>query len=275
VDEWLSEFGFEQTRNICIASNRRPGIYLRPNTLKTTLQQLCELLKGNGIDCNLVAEYEMIQLRNAGNITQLPGFAEGLFVVQDLTASKAVKMLAPQPGQTVLDLCAAPGTKTTQLAELMADQGSIFATDIDEMRLKRVETASNRLQIRIIHIIPFSNLTKTLSNKTYDAILLDVPCSNTGVLARRPEVRYRITPAAITELTRTQLQLLNHAVGFVKPGGKICYSTCSIHHHENTGVVRHFLAHNNRFTLLEEKLSLPSANAIDHDGGYAALLQKK
>jgi 16S rRNA (cytosine967-C5)-methyltransferase len=275
VEEWLAEFGFEQTKSICIASNRRPSVYVRPNKLKTTPQQLYELLKNSGIDCTLIAEYEMIQLCNAGDVTKLPGFDEGLFVVQDLTASKAVKMLAPQQGQTVLDLCAAPGTKTTQLAEMMADTGSIFATDIDQIRLNRVQIASNRLQMRIIHTIPFLNLTQTLSNMTFDAVLLDVPCSNTGVLARRPEVRYRIKQSSVTELARTQLQLLNRAAGLVKAGGKIAYSTCSIQKQENSAVVQKFLSKNPNFSLLEKTLSLPSADAIDRDGGYVALLQKK
>jgi 16S rRNA (cytosine967-C5)-methyltransferase len=186
-----------------------------------------------------------------------------------------VKMLSPQPGQTVLDMCAAPGTKTTQLAEMMADTGNIFATDIDEMRLKRVETAFNRLQMRTIRTIPFANLTKVVENGRCDAVLVDVPCSNTGVLARRPEVRYRINQSSVAELARTQLQLFRRAAEFVKPGGKICYSTCSIQKQENSGVVQQFLAENSTFILLQERLSLPSANDSDHDGGYVALLHKK
>jgi len=275
VEEWLSEFDFEQTRGICIASNRRPGVYLRPNPLKTTPQQLSDLLKSSGIDCTLIAEHKMIQLRNAGDVTQLPGFDDGLFVVQDLTASKAVKMLSPQPGWTVLDMCAAPGTKTTQLAELMADTGTIFATDIDQTRLNRVEIAFNRLKLYSIQTIPYEKVLKTLSNMTCDAVLLDVPCSNTGVLARRPEVRYRINQSSVAELARTQLQLLHRAAPLVRPGGKICYSTCSIQKQENSRVVQQFLTENNSFVLSQEQLSLPSANTLDHDGGYAALLQKK
>ncbi|HEY5141722.1 MAG TPA: RsmB/NOP family class I SAM-dependent RNA methyltransferase, partial [Methylococcales bacterium] len=192
-----------------------------------------------------------------------------------LTASAAVKMLAPQPGQTVLDMCAAPGTKTTQLAELMTDTGSIFATDIDEMRLKRLETACKRLQTSSVRVLPFANLAKLLANEQCDAVLLDVPCSNTGVLSRRPEVRYRINSQSISKLAHTQLQLLRRAAEIVKPGGKICYSTCSIQKKENTDVVQQFLTHNNRFALLQEKLSLPSADKIDRDGGYTALLQKR
>ena len=275
VEEWFGEFGFQQTRDICIASNRRPSVYVRPNPLRTTPQQLYDLLKSSEIDCNLITEQGMIQLCNAGDVTKLPGFDEGLFVVQDLTASQAVKMLSPQPGWTVLDMCAVPGTKTTQLAELMADTGTIFATDIDEMRLKRVETACTRLQMSSIRILPFANLSKALANETYDAVLIDVPCSNTGVLARRPEVRYRINQSSVAELARTQLQLLHRAASLVKPGGKIAYSTCSIQHQEYTGVIQQFLAKNDAFVLLEERLSLPSADDTDRDGGYVAILQKK
>jgi 16S rRNA (cytosine967-C5)-methyltransferase len=275
IEEWLGEFGFEQAKSICLASNRRPGVYLRSNALKTTPQQLYELLRSSGIDCKLIAERGMIKVNQPGDITKLPGFDGGLFVVQDLTASEAVKMLSPQPEQAVLDMCAAPGTKTTQLAELMADTGTVFATDIDEMRLKRVETACNRLQMSSIRTLPFANLSKSLANETYDAVLLDVPCSNTGVLARRPEVRYRIQPSAIAELARTQLELLACAADIVKSGGKICYSTCSIQKQETTAIVRQFFTEKTGFTLLQEKLLLPSAGEIDCDGGYTAILQRK
>lgn len=274
VEEWLSEFGFEQAREICLASNRRPSVYVRPNPLKITPLQLHYLFDSCRIDCNLIADCGMIQLCNAGDVTKLPGFDDGLFVVQDLTAAKAVKLLTPQPGQTVLDLCAAPGTKTTQLAEMMADTGTIFATDIDQMRLNRVQIALNRLKLYSVQAIPYENLSKTLSNITCDAVLLDVPCSNTGVLARRPEVRYRINPSSVNELVHTQLGLLHHVATLIKTGGKICYSTCSIQKNENAAVVQKFLSENHGFVLLEERLSLPSAANIDTDGGYAAILQR-
>lgn len=272
--EWLDEFGFEKSREICIASNRRPSVFLRPNSLKTEPKHLCELLKSNDIDCTLIKTRDFIKIEHAGDVTQLPGFDEGLFTVQDLTASKAVKTLAPQQGWTVLDLCAAPGGKTTQMAETMSDKGIIFATDIDSRRLKIVNDNSNRLGISCIKTFVFEKIDDVVKNVQCDAVLLDVPCSNTGVLSRRPEVRYRIKPQSIKELARIQFDLLNRVSTFLKSGGKICYSTCSIQKEENSEIVRQFIARNISFSLVDEFLTLPFADDIDCDGGYVAILMK-
>jgi 16S rRNA (cytosine967-C5)-methyltransferase len=275
VEKWVGEFGFEKSRQICIASNRRPCVYLRPNALKTTPQQLCQLLQNSGIDCKLISERGMIKINHAGDVTKLPGFEDGLFVVQDMTASEAVRMLSPQEGWTVLDMCAAPGGKTTQIAELMNDKGTIFATDTDERRLGKVEENCTRLGIESVRTFSFAKSADVLKDVQCDAVLLDVPCSNTGVLARRPEVRFRIKPKDVEELAQVQLQLLKQAATLVKSGGKICYSTCSIQKQENNDVLQQFLAENKGFVFSGEQLSLPWADDIDCDGGYVAIILKK
>jgi len=203
---------------------------------------------------------------------ELPGFAEGLFTVQDITASQAVRLLQPQPGWTILDLCAAPGTKTTQLAEATGDLAKIIATDIDAERLKLVKENTARLGIKNVNIVPYEELL----NSKFDCILLDVPCSNTGVLAKRIETRYRITRKTITELTERQADLLHRAAAMTNQRGKICYSTCSIQKAENSELVKDFLQKNHSFKLESEQLILPSADpGRDHDGGYVAVLTKK
>jgi len=270
VTDWLSEFGADSSQQICFASNRRPSIYLRPNRLKTTAQQLTEKLCQADIDTEIVTE--MIRIKSPRAVTELPGFAEGLFTVQDITASQAVRLLQPQPGWTILDLCAAPGTKTTQLAEATGDLAKIIAADIDAERLKLVKENTARLGINNVNIVPY----KELLNSKFDCILLDVPCSNTGVLAKRIETRYRLKPKAIKELTKTQTDLLLKAATMTKPRGKICYSTCSIQKAENSDLVRDFLQKNRSFKLESEKLILPSAHpGLDHDGGYVAVLTRK
>jgi len=276
VTDWLSEFGTEHTQQICFASNRRPGIYIRPNTLKTTTQELTEKLSQAGIDATIEIETEMIKLRRPRAITELPGFAEGLFTVQDITASQAVRLLQPQPDWRILDLCAAPGTKTTQLAELTSDSAKITATDIDGSRLKMVEENTSRLGIKSVSIITYEQFEhKAVEIGPFDAILLDVPCSNTGVLAKRIETRYRLNPKAIEQLTRTQMELLHKAVRLgVKPSGKICYSTCSIQTAENNRLTKEFLQKHSNFTLESEQLILPSVNEFDRDGGYVAIITK-
>jgi len=221
----------------------------------------------------------MIKLKSPQAVTQLPGFAEGLFTIQDIAASQPIRILKPQPGWTILDLCAAPGVKTTQLAEATGDSATIIATDIDAERLKKVKENTTRLGINSVNIVSYEEILNSkfqIPNSKFDCVLLDVPCSNTGVLARRIEVRYRIKPKAIKKLTKTQSKLLATAAPMVKPHGKICYSTCSVQKDENSNLVRDFLQKNQNFELKSEKLTLPLADeCFDHDGGYMAILTKK
>jgi 16S rRNA (cytosine967-C5)-methyltransferase len=280
VSDWLSEFGMESTRRICLASNRKPSIYLRPNSLKTTMDLIKRLRQGE-IECEIVdneressivnQKSDMLRVKSPRAITELPGFAEGLFTVQDITASQVVRMLMPRSEWKILDLCAAPGAKTTQLAEITGDSATITATDIDSRRLKKVRENIKRLGIRGIEVVAYEQLL----NSQFDCILLDVPCSNTGVLARRIETRYRITKEAIKKLAKTQSGLLDTAAPMLKAQGVICYSTCSIQKDENNNLIKDFLQRNRSFSLNFEKLFFPSAKRIDCDGGYTAILVKK
>ncbi len=281
VTDWLSEFGVESARRICFASNRRPSLYIRPNILKTTVQKVAEKLYQEGVDSEIVNSESMIKVKSPKAVTNLSGFAEGLFTVQDITASQVVKIMQPQPSWTILDLCAAPGTKTTQLAEATGDLAKIIATDIDCQRLEMVKENTARLGINSVNIVPYEEILNSKFDPPprqtkFDCILLDVPCSNTGVLAKRVEARYRLKPKAIKELTKIQAELLAKAATIIKSGGKICYSTCSIQKAENSELVKDFLQKNRSFKLESEKLILPSAgDGLDYDGGYVAILTKK
>jgi len=286
ITDWLDEFGPEKTRQICFASNRRPSIYIRPNTLKITAQELGEHLRRANIDHEIVPDIEMIRIKSPQDVMQLPGFSQGLFTVQDITASQAGRVcwahLRGDGGQSppyILDLCAAPGTKTTQLAELTGDLAKIIATDIDRARLEKVKENIDRLGIKSVDIVEYEKLFENsefgILNSKFDAVLLDVLCSNTGVLARRVESRYRLRQNAIAELAETQAGLLHKVAALVKPGGKICYSTCSIQKAENTAMVGQFLQHNTDFKLEFEKVILPAAERFDHDGAYVAIMAKK
>jgi 16S rRNA (cytosine967-C5)-methyltransferase len=304
ISNWLDEYGAELTRQICFASNRKPSIYIRPNTLKTTIQVLADSLCREGIDLEIVssvipaqagiqkssvADDSMIRLKSPRAVTELPGFAEGLFSIQDISAALPLRLLQPKPRWTILDLCAAPGTKTMQLAELTADKAKIIATDIDGQRLKKVKESITRLGIKSVIVSEYEKLFENSKfsifirrsfsegglNSQFDAVLLDVPCSNTGVLAKRIEARYRIKPKAIKELTKIQGGLLKTAASMIKPQGKICYSTCSIQRCENSELIRDFLQKNPGFELEFERLTLPSIQGFDHDGGYTAIITGK
>ena len=293
VGGWLAEFSEESARQICLASNRRPSVYIRPNRLKTTIEALTEKMSAAEVEFEIVSEVEVIRIKSPRDVTRLPGFAEGLFTIQDITASMPVRTLENLKLKAInlkfLDLCAAPGTKTTQLAEATGDSAKIIATDIDSRRLEMVKENIARLGIKSVNVIPYEQLLSILDTrysmldenpesrieKQFDCILLDVPCSNTGVLARRLEARYRINPEAINKLSGIQAGLLDTAAKLLKPSGVICYSTCSIQKTENSEQIENFLEKNKNFTLEAEQLTLPSAEAPDRDGGYVAILVKQ
>ncbi|MHC4131725.1 MAG: 16S rRNA (cytosine(967)-C(5))-methyltransferase RsmB [Planctomycetota bacterium] len=275
IESWIEEYGMDTTSLICQASNRRPRVWIRPNVLKISKEKLAEKLQKNKIECQSSPDNLMLQIKSPSSITNLPGFREGEFTIQDLSAAQAVRLLNPKPGQRILDLCAAPGTKTTQLAELCGDNAEIIATDISSERLEMVEENIKRLGIQSVITIPYEKVEKESHDLgLFDRILLDVPCSNTGVLSKRIEVRFRITSAAIRKITKTQLKLLELAVKLLKSNGKICYSTCSIQPEENNKLIEKFLDTNKNFEVKTEKLTLPSTEKPDHDGGYVAIIEK-
>jgi len=278
ISSWLAEFGFEQTRQISFGSNRRPNVFLRPNTLKISATALAEKLTADGIEFEIDPAHTMLKLKSHQPVTELPGFDEGLFTVQDPASTKAVEILAPEPGQTIIDLCAAPGGKTVQMAQLMNNAGRIIATDIDSERLQKVGQNCKRLGITIVELISYDQVQRvTAEIGRCDAVLLDVPCSNSGVLARRPEVRLRINTRAVAALAQTQLRLLEKAAKMAGADSKICYSTCSILKQENSEVIKQFLSSNPAFRLESENLTLPrpaTHKSFDHDGAYTAILAK-
>lgn len=271
ISNWLDEFSEESAWQICLASNRKPSITIRPNRLKTTTAGLAKKLRQGGIELDINSDESMIKIKSPRAISELPGFVEGEFIVQDLSASKPIRLLNPQLDWTILDLCAAPGVKTTQLAEATNDSAKIIATDINPRRLKKVKENITRLGIQSVDIVNYQKLP----DFPFDAVLLDVPCSNTGVLAKRIEARYRINPEDIQALAKIQTDLLDAAVEKMKPHGKICYSTCSIQKAENQKLIQSFLERNRTFELECEELILPSAENFSHDGGYTAILVRK
>lgn len=275
VTEWIADFGFEGARNTCMASNRRPSVYLRVNPLRTTVANLLDRLASAEVKAEIapIEGCRIIRVVSPRSIAELPGFAEGCFTVQDISATSAVRLLDPQPGWTILDLCAAPGTKTTQLAEATRDMGVVRATDRDNERLCKVTQNIGRLGLRNVEIVPYEQLES--GSPAFDAVLVDAPCSNTGVLAKRMEVRFRINPAGVAKLATTQRTLLDKAVTLTKPGGRICYSTCSILKAENADLVRRYVTADNCVELLQEELILPSSEGFDHDGAYAAILRRR
>jgi 16S rRNA (cytosine967-C5)-methyltransferase len=275
---WLERFDFEELCRIGFWFNHPAALTLRVNSLKTNRDRLLKALAEGGVVASEGALPAAIRLEGSARVETLPGFAEGLFSVQDESAMQAVERLAPKPDETVLDLCAAPGTKTTHIAERMENRGTIIATDIRADRLARVTENCMRLGITIVQPLLVREHQQASPNATtalgpaagpFDAILADVPCSNTGVLGKRPEARWRIKAAEIDELAAQQRELLQSACRRLRPGGRILYSTCSIEPQENAQVVRAVLDREPTLSLVEEWHQVPGRPS---DGGYQALL---
>ena len=279
ISEWLTFYGEGKTRQICFASNRHPSVIAQPNTLCTTAEKLAAQLTDEGVECKMNLEKSMLCIKHAGQVTKIQAFLDGFFTIQDPTAAEAMKLLNPKPSWTIVDLCAAPGGKSIALAMLMRDKGTILTSDSDIDRLQKVQQNVKRLRFNTIEVIPPSQIEQKVQKlKRLDAIILDVPCSNTGVLARRVEARWRLHKNNITPLLKTQMQLLTQAAVRCQQNTTIVYSTCSIQPSENQQQIQQFLSQHPSFVLITEKLTLPALktpNLFDHDGGYVAVLQQK
>ncbi len=274
--EWVRRWGPDAAWRACFGSNRRPGVYMQPNTLKTSAEALAADLNKAGIAAGIVAEGRMLRLDSHVSVAQLPGYEEGLFTVQDPTAAQVAEIAASQPGQVVVDWCAAPGGKTARMAQLMEGGGAIWACDVDAERLARVEATCRRLGLANVRIVRPAERAAVLGKlERVDVLLLDVPCSNTGVLARRPEVRSRLRPEAVQRLVETQRRLIDEALSLLPAVGRIVYSTCSLLSAENEQCVEWMLQRYPYFQVVSTRLTLPAVDSdagFDHDGGCVAVL---
>ncbi|MFN9271258.1 MAG: 16S rRNA (cytosine(967)-C(5))-methyltransferase RsmB [Planctomycetaceae bacterium] len=270
VGRWTRRFSSEDLRSFGFWFNAPPRLSLRTNTLRTTRDALLEALRERGVAAQPGQQPEAIVLERTTRVTELPGFADGWFAVQDESAMAAARLLAPRPGERVLDLCAAPGGKTTHLAQLMENQGEIVAVDVDIPRLSRVTEACRRLGLGIVRCELLGREAEELPVVGLDAILLDVPCSNTGVLGKRPEVRWRLQTRDLHELAKIQSRLLRMALRGVRPGGRVVYSTCSLEPEENEELVRRVVQEQGGFQIVRSQLHLPGRPG---DGACQCLLE--
>ena len=270
VERWKARWGVEKTVQLLAWNNNPPPTFARVNRLKVEPAALIEMWREEGVNYitrqwDWTRELLAFELESHPALNSLKSFRDGFFYVQDPSTLLAVRELDPQPGETVLDLCAAPGGKTTFAAQLMQNTGKIVAQDNQAERLKLVEENCQRLGVTCVEIKGSAEL--------YDRILLDAPCSNTGVLRRRVDLRWLIRVEEIARLSRVQAQLLRDAAGKLKPGGTLIYSTCSLEAEENEQVVQAFLAENKHFKLDKERQLLPFIESVD--GAYVAKLQKQ
>lgn len=286
IKRYLARFGREDTEKLLTANNEKPFLTLRVNGLKTSLEEFKKLLDSVNLRYNCGKFLpEFFQLQNLTNITAWEYFAKGYFNIQDESAGLACKLLDPQPGEKVIDLFAAPGGKTAFIAHLMRDEGEITALDRYESRLQILEKNLIRLGIKSYKVFAVNVLE--FEGDLYDRVLADVPCSGTGTLSKKPDIKWKKDMLDIRKLVDNQNKLINKAASFVKPGGVLVYSTCSIEPEENFEVVKRFLNTHPEFELyppgefyrkdlIDENGCIQTLPHIHQmDGAFAAKLVKK
>ena len=272
VERWRKNFGDEKTRALLEWNNTPPKTFARVNTLKTDAAKLIERWREENVEYDFctrdwTGENLAFELKSHPPLNSLGSFRAGAFYIQDPSTLLAPALLGAQPGETILDLCAAPGGKITFIAQQMNNEGKIIAHDTFADRLKLIRENCTRLGVTCAT----ATATFNFEAATFDRILVDAPCSNTGVMRRRVDLRWLIQSAEIERLRATQLTLLKQAATVLKPGGVIVYSTCSLEPEENSEVVKEFLASNPNFKLETERQLLPFTDHVD--GAYVARLK--
>ncbi len=269
VEQWLQQLGPVETEALAAAMGEKPPLTARVNTLRITRDELLLKLAAAGITA-APCRYSPLALTvvATGGVEQLPGFQEGLFTVQDESSQLAALLLAPRPGERVLDLCAAPGGKATLLAQLMENRGEIVACDLTDAKLLRLEGSCTRLGISIITTLR-SDATAPPPQflGSFHRVLVDAPCSGLGVIRRNPEGKWRKGPHDLERLAVTQKKILKAAAGCVAPGGLLLYATCSTSERENEAVINEFLAAHPQFLLEDGRAEFPHLEELFTERG--------
>jgi len=263
---WEAEWGDPEP--FCEWFNQPPALDLRVNPLQTNRETLAHRLQAAGFTPEYLPDGPHgLRVRGAtGAIPQLPGFAEGEWSVQDAAAQRAVPLLDPQPGEILIDACAAPGGKTTHLAEYTGDRATIWACDVHPHRLRTVTANAQRLGLQSIRVRAGDSRQFRDWEAIADRVLLDVPCSGLGTLHHHADARWRMTPAQGPGLVQLQQELLAAAARWVKPGGVLLYVTCTLHRAENEGVIQQFLATHPHW----QGVPLPWAEVTPEGFGYTS-----
>ena len=292
VQRWVEELGVEESTKVCEANQQHAPLVLRTNTLKNSREGLMKKLEVSGLKPFATAySEEGIVLRDPPAVSDLPFFREGLYAIQDEASQLVTAILDPRPGETILDACAAPGGKTTHVAQRMGNEGKIYAVDLTVEKLKWIDEGCRRLGVTMVDTIR-GDTRRTLpvpEGTGVDRILADVPCSGFGTLRRNPDLKWRKGMEDILRLKDLQSSILNNLSRYLSPGGTLVYSTCTVFHEENEDVVEEFLSQHPEFQLdpIDKGLPEPCAPFIrgvyfksfprgdGMDGFFVARLTKK
>jgi len=275
VDRWRSRFGPAGLRRLLEWNNSPPPTCARVNTLKTSTPALLERWAAEGVSARAIERPWIptgiaFELLSHPALNSLASFKDGCFYIQDPSTLFAVAELDARPGESILDWCAAPGGKATFIAQLTQNAARVIAHDNSVERLRLVSENALRLGASGVHVAGPPAAPGALGS--FDRVLLDAPCSNTGVLRRRLELRWRIQRAEIDRLASTQCSLIERAAAFVRPGGTLVYSTCSLETEENEAVVDAFLSQHAGWSLVRRRTLDPVKDGVD--GAHVAVLRR-
>lgn len=272
VGRWLEAYGQEATLRVLNGSLGRPPVYLRANTLRLDAATLCRKLEEEGVSAHPDRELAgCIAVEGRIPVEALPSFQEGLFHVQDRASQLCVAALDPRPGQRVLDLCAAPGGKSFTAAQRMGDQGELVSRDLHENRVRLIRAGAERLGIGCLKASTGDAALFDPTLGKFDRVLCDVPCSGFGVIRRKPEIKYKPFKA-VENLPRLQYKILETAANYLKAGGRLVYSTCTLLPEENERVVEAFLRSRPGFVLEDQRTY---TGQEDTDGFFVAALSRR
>ncbi len=252
IRRWIKRYGFAFTDELCGALNTRPDFCIRVNSLKINKPALKKLLIEQGYELKeSLFIPEALYINNPGDIEKNEYYLKGYFQPQDEGSMLVAHVLNPKPGDVVVDVCSAPGGKTTHIAQLMNNKGTIISRDIHPHKIKLVENICRRMGITIVKAEVFDGLkTDERLVSRADRVLVDVPCSGFGIINRKPDIKWKKAPDDIQQLSGIQFKLLENASKYVKPGGILVYSTCTLEPEENQDVIASFLEQYSNFELL-------------------------
>jgi 16S rRNA (cytosine967-C5)-methyltransferase len=270
IQKWIEDYGYEATEKICQANNSTAPVTVRINRLKAQRDWILQELKSRNIEAKPGELPDSIYLWKTGGLVSIDLFRQGYIHAQDETFIRIGYETDVKEGFCVLDMCAAPGGKTTHMAELMNNKGVIIAVDISLDKIKQVIRATQRLGINIVKFV-VGDSTRICFKMRFDRIIIDTPCLNTGVLSRKPDARWRVKPRNLKTLNKKQIGFLKNAFSHLKPEGKMIYCTCSLEREENEQIIQEFMKDTPELNLIKSHTFLPSKESC---GGYFAVLQK-
>ncbi len=269
INMLVKQYGEERVREFLPCLNSRPPVFAVPNTLYVDADELFYELLCDNIDCEVFGE--VVKINSSFDLSKSRAFQNGLFYIEDLSSYECARSLEAKEGETVLDLCSAPGGKSFAAALDMKNSGEIYSYDLYEQRISLVKKSAQRLGINIIKTAVNDASVYNKNIPKADRILCDVPCSGFGIIRRKPEIRYKELDS-VKELPSLQLKILETSSEYLKNNGRIVYSTCTLNKKENEKVVSAFLDNHKNFGLLSEKTTFPSADG--GDGFYYAIMVK-